>query len=335
MGKLFAIMLIAGFCIAALAGCIGTDKEDKLRDTLDKIGTPAIHKTYELSYNEIRIDTSGGGFPGFIVMDVYAPVTEDNETLPVFVWCPGSNEGAAGWPHYFPPFTPREVARKGYISVAWDPRGAWDYNYLYPDYISDAPTGISGRSSPAPTLINQPYDNAMYKQEDFRAVCEYARTLPGADPDRIGIIGFSHGGSYPICAVDNFKMDYVKLIVTIEPVMSPENIEAVVPAPAGTVWGTACIEDWPIDHIGNLTCNVIVLHAESHHASTPEKYRENAVLAYNGAKKAPVRIVNYEAPNRPDLDSSKLDEYSWFSGMIWDHGTALLDYVDTHIAYLV
>lgn len=231
------------------------------------------------------------------------------------------------WWHDFSPFVPENVSKHGYVCVAWDPRGAWDYN----NYDEN----VVGRSSPAPTGIDMLYDNAIYKQEDFVQVCEFAKTLPGVDVERFGIIGFSHGGSYPICAIDNYKMDYVKLMVTIEPVMSPEDLDKIILAPVSTAYDAAIVEDWPVDHIGNIRCNLVVIHAQSHHASLMQAgYKDNAFKAYNGAVNAPVRILNKCPPNSV-VDTAKADEYYWFTEQIWDAGNEMMAYLDETIRPLI
>ncbi|MDY7018041.1 MAG: hypothetical protein SVK44_07515 [Nitrospirota bacterium] len=86
-------------------------------------GTPGLSIKDGVSKTTQRIPTQGGGIKGELVVHVLK--ADPSPNAPVIVLCPGSWEYSKAWEVYFPPFTPEFLAKRGFVAVTWDPRGAF------------------------------------------------------------------------------------------------------------------------------------------------------------------------------------------------------------------
>ena len=109
----------------------------------------------------------------------------DGMTIPAYVFQPLNKRGAKGhaalvWVHggvhsdwgtnYFP-FV-KEAVERGYVVIAPDYRGSTGYGAAHFNAI----------------------DYGGMEVDDVRSAMEYLKTLPHVDTDRVGVMGWSHGG---------------------------------------------------------------------------------------------------------------------------------------------
>lgn len=86
--KAFPVIFGLTLVFGVFSGCIG-GLENAWNDITGASPEKEEIETYDVKMESFQINVSGGGFPGFVVMDVYAPVSEDaSAKFPVFVWCP-------------------------------------------------------------------------------------------------------------------------------------------------------------------------------------------------------------------------------------------------------
>lgn len=97
------------------------------------------------------------------------------------VWVHGGVHG--NWPITMFPFVKEAVAR-GYVIIAPDYRGSTGYGEAY----------------------HQMIDYGGKEVDDVISAADYLKTLPYVDPDRIGIMGWSHGGYITLMSV--FRKDH-------------------------------------------------------------------------------------------------------------------------------
>jgi dipeptidyl aminopeptidase/acylaminoacyl peptidase len=112
-------------------------------------------------------------------------------TIPAFVFQPLTPRGAKGhpalvWVHpdirgyvyeYYFPYV-REAVSRGYVVIAPEYRGSYGYGQEHYDAI----------------------DYGGAEVDDVISGADYLKTMPIVDPDRIGIIGWSHGGMITLLA---------------------------------------------------------------------------------------------------------------------------------------
>lgn len=109
----------------------------------------------------------------------------DGMTIPAYLFQPLSKRGARGhaamvWVHggvhgnWGPNMFPfvREAVQRGYVIITPDYRGSTGYGAAHYNAI----------------------DYGGKELDDVASAVEYLKTLPHVDPDRIGIMGWSHGG---------------------------------------------------------------------------------------------------------------------------------------------
>jgi hypothetical protein len=297
-----------------------------------------------------KIGTDGGGINGELFVTVYQP--DDGKEHPAFVMCPGSWEYGKGFEVYFAPFTPEFVASQGYTVVTWDPRGTFMLaaGWSKPgDLLERERYGI-GRSTLCPPSI-LPFDSE-YVIEDLYNVITYASELPGVNEDRMGIIGFSYGASYPIIERVALNDDRIDLIVAIEPLGDEASLISLVtsiipvvgeyiPALVRQIPGVVFDVLWsflrvfktlglPRHYLEDLDCDLMVVQSLRYHASLSGMLGigtcvDPGVFVYDHAKNAPYRRFNRNEPNI-DIDLERFDEYDWFPAPLWYDGDLLCEY---------
>jgi len=100
---------------------------------------------------------------------VFAPLTKKAERHPALVWVHGGVHGDWGigmWPFV------REAVQKGYVVITPDYRGSTGYGEAHYKAI----------------------DYGGKEVDDVLSSVDYLKTLPYVDMDRLGIMGWSHGG---------------------------------------------------------------------------------------------------------------------------------------------
>lgn len=311
--------------------------------------TAAISSEDGIEFYETIISTNGGGIPGRIALEVYQPKADGK--FNAFVMCPGSWEPSEAWGVYFPPFTPEFIAGQGYVVICWDPRGSFmagaaaseALDYLDPDRWG---IGESSIFPPAIMLMSEVF------VEDLYEVITFANNLEKVKKDEIGIIGFSHGASYPIAEKVLMQDDRVKLIAAIEPLADERSLIAMATSSFPPVMDAAThlfnsiphqlidliwsalshlgIVGLPSHFIEDLDCDLIVVQSEQYHASLSGMLglgscREPGLTLYNSAVNARYRKLNRNPPGIA-IDETNLDDYDWFPSPLWDDGELLCQY---------
>ncbi len=111
---------------------------------------------------------------------------------PAMIWVHGGVHGR--WEIRYFPFV-REAIARGYVIVAPDYRGSIGYGEAFHNKI----------------------DYGGYEIDDTVSAVDYLKTLPHVDPDRLGIMGWSHGGFIALHAVFKEKHPF-KASVAMVPV---------------------------------------------------------------------------------------------------------------------
>jgi dipeptidyl aminopeptidase/acylaminoacyl peptidase len=121
-----------------------------------------------LEFQKIKVKSRVGDLE--IPMYVYQPLTKRGpKGHAAMVWVHGGVHG--DWGENAWPFV-REAIERGYVIIAPDYRGSTGYGRAFYNAI----------------------DYGGYELDDVLTAAEYLKTLPYVDPDRIGIMGWSHGG---------------------------------------------------------------------------------------------------------------------------------------------
>ncbi len=79
------------------------------------------------------------------------------------------------------------------------------------------------------------FDNGEGEQDDLRGALEYLAGCPEAEPDRLGVMGYSFGGMVALGAANSFEL--VKALAGVSPVVTPGLIEGLS-KPAYFICGT-------------------------------------------------------------------------------------------------
>lgn len=108
------------------------------------------------------------------------------------VWVHGGVHG--NWDTRLWPFV-KEAVDRGYVIICPDYRGSTGYGQAFHDEI----------------------DYGGYEIDDTLSAVEYLKTLPHVDPDRLGIMGWSHGGYITLFSVFRDKTPF-KAAAAIVPV---------------------------------------------------------------------------------------------------------------------
>jgi len=152
--------------------------------------------------------------------------------------CPGSIEPASNWDFYFPPFTSQFLAERGFIVVLWGHRGSFTLPVLGGDpmvisHYFDPERYAIGKSSRYPSAILM---LSVYFVDDLERVIEYAyNEVPLVDKTNIGVVGFSHGATYPIIEQAVKQDDRVKLIYAIGPMGDEASLLDMVLGPVPVI----------------------------------------------------------------------------------------------------
>ena len=146
-------------------------QRDHARDQREKAATDSIYRARSrgvMDFHKIRYRSSVGD------MDIPAYLFQPMDrraarSLPAMVWVHGGVHG--DWSETMLPFV-REAVQRGYVIIAPDYRGSTGYGAEHYNAI----------------------DYGGHDLDDVASAVDYLKTLPHVDPDRIGIMGWSHGG---------------------------------------------------------------------------------------------------------------------------------------------
>lgn len=158
----------------------------KLTDAAWRKGSDGVMKMEKVTYK-----SKAGGF-----------------TVPAFVFSPLQPRGPKGhpalvWVHpdirghvyeYYIPYV-QEAVKRGYVVIAPEYRGSYGYGAEHYDAI----------------------DYGGEEVEDVTSATEYLKTMPIVDIDRVGIIGWSHGGMITLLAAER-ETKMFKAVVALVPV---------------------------------------------------------------------------------------------------------------------
>ncbi len=161
-------------------------EQQKITDATWQKGSVGVMKMEKITYK-----SSAGGL-----------------TIPAFVFTPLAPRGPKGhpalvWVHpdirghvyeYYIPYV-QEAVRRGYVVIAPEYRGSYGYGAEHYDAI----------------------DYGGAEVEDVTSATDYLKTMAIVDPDRIGIIGWSHGGMITLLAAER-QPTMFKAVAALVPV---------------------------------------------------------------------------------------------------------------------
>lgn len=314
-------------------------------------GTPGLILKDGVSETTQRIPTQGGGIKGELVVHVLKASPSPN--APVVVLCPGSWEYSKAWEVYFPPFTPEFLAKRGFVVVTWDPRGAFMFGAgaaTPQEFLEPNRYGL-GASSPFPPAVLMLSRTVV---EDYERILSFTESLDGIDKEKIVVAGFSHGASYPVIEKVLMADKRVKLIFSIEPVGDEASLVnmAVSPLPgvgpaltnlAGQVpeglYERALWEPLeglgfvglPTHYASKLDIPLFVVQGERFHASVSGIINAGqctlpGVSLYEAATNVPFKKLNRNPDNAP---AGALTDF--FPAPIWDDGELLCEYFVNYV----
>jgi dipeptidyl aminopeptidase/acylaminoacyl peptidase len=178
---------------------IGVEPQGDRHERLSKRKAERDAKFTELSAGVM--DMKKASYPSSvdgmeIPVYVFQPLRrQGNATYPALVWIHGGVHGDLDPEHYFPFL--REAVEKGYVVVCPEYRGSTGYGKEHYDAI----------------------DYGGYEVEDCISAVDYIKAqLPHVDPERLGMIGWSHGGFITLHAMardhETFKCSVAHVPVT-------------------------------------------------------------------------------------------------------------------------
>jgi hypothetical protein len=314
-------------------------------------GTPGLSLKNGVSETTQRIPTQGGGNKGELVVHVLKANPSPN--APVIVLCPGSWEYSKAWEVYFPPFTPEFLAKRGFVVVTWDPRGAFmlGAGAQTPQEFLDPNRYGLGASSPFPPALLMLSRTFV---EDYERILSFTGSLEGIDKEKIAVVGFSHGATYPVIEKVLMGDKRVKLIFSIEPVGDEASLVNMILGPlpgvgpaltnlAGQVpegvYERALWE--PLEGLGfvglatqyasKLDVPLFIVQSERFHASVSGIVKAGqctlpGVSLYEAATNVPFKKLNRNPDNAP---AGALTDF--FPSPIWYDGELLCDYFVNYV----
>ncbi len=144
---------------------------DYAREMAEKRQTDSIYGARSAGIMDFRKVTYKSSADGLeIPAYVFAPLAKrGTHGHAAMVWVHGGVHG--DWPATMLPFI-KEAVQRGYVIITPDYRGSTGYGQRFRDLI----------------------DYGGKELDDVVSAVEYLKTLPYVDPDRLGIMGWSHGG---------------------------------------------------------------------------------------------------------------------------------------------
>jgi pimeloyl-ACP methyl ester carboxylesterase len=305
-----------------------------------------------ISVEQFYVDTDGGGIEGKLYLTVFTPNIAGN--LPTLILCPGSTEPASNWDFYFPPFTPLFLAERGFKVVLWDPRGTFTLPFLGTGDVLSISTyfdperyaiGQSSLFPPAILMLSE------FFVDDLEKVIEHTyEKLPLVDKNNIGIIGFSHGATYPLIEQAIYNDNRVKLIFAIEPMGDEASLVDMAAGPVPVIGNVAVntakrIPETVYDRIlweplnnglgivgvatkygDRVSCPVYIIQCERYHASSSGimgigECTSPGLSIYESLTITPFKKFNNEPPN---ISVDEINDF--FPNTIWDNGELLVEY---------
>ncbi len=154
---------------------------DYARDISGKARTDSVFTAVTqgvVDYRKIIIKSRVGDLD--IPLYVYAPLVKRGpKGHAAMVWVHGGVHG--NWTESYWPFV-KEAVERGYVVVCPEYRGSTGYGKEFHEEI----------------------DYGGYEVDDAVTGADYLKTLPYVDPERIGIMGWSHGGYITLLALARF-----------------------------------------------------------------------------------------------------------------------------------
>jgi hypothetical protein len=319
---------------------------------------PVCAETSDVKISHKRISTKSADSRGSLYLTIYEPT--DNQNHPAFVICPGSWEDSEAWDLYFPPFSREFIAKQGFVVVGWDPRGSFMANPAsmgVPTSLDPEKYGIGRSFPPYPPSILMLNETLI---DDLYDVITYASNLKSVLPNKITLMGFSHGATYPIIEKSVKKDRRVSTIVSIEPIGDEASLVDMiignVPVVGDMAVGAASlipenlydrvlweplknipphIMGLATSYIDGVNCPLIVMQSEQFHASFTApifggECKLPGVSLYNSATKVP-----YKRLNRNPVNASGDELTDFFPSPIWNDGDLFTDYFINYIKPVV
>ena len=311
------------------------------------INSPIFAEISNVNIYNKRIPTKSAEIDASLYLTVYEPA--DSAKHPAIVMCPGSWEYGDAWNLYFPPFTPEFIASQGFVAVVWDPRGSFMVNPSGGPLMSLDPKDYGiGRSDPSvpPSIImlNKTLINDLYD------VITFANNMDNVIENKITLMGFSHGATYPIIEKAVKKDKRVSTIISIEPIGDESsmvdllignvpiigdalvNLSSSIPENVYDIlW--ELLKNSPLQimglatkYINDIDCPLVVVQSEQYHAAVSAaifggQATSPGVSLYNAATNVPYKLLNRNSEN------AAADELiDFFPSPIWNDGELFCDY---------
>jgi pimeloyl-ACP methyl ester carboxylesterase len=294
-----------------------------------------------------RVKATTANLKASIYTKTYVPA--DNQKHRAIVMCPGSWEYSAAWEFYYPPFTPEFIAKQGFIVVTWDPRGSFMANPgPSTEPLNPKAYGIGKSFPPYPPEILMLNETII---DDLYDVITYANSLDRVRKNKITVMGFSHGATYPVTEKVIKKDKRVSSLVLIEPIGDESslvdmlvgnvpvvgdalvNISKAIPENVyeSLLWRPLYIIPPHITGLAtkyakDIKIPVIIIQSEQFHASLTApifggKSTSQGVTLYASLTNTPYKQLNRNAAN---ADINNLVDF--FPAPIWEDGELFCDY---------
>jgi hypothetical protein len=190
--------------------------------------------------------------------------------------------------------------------------------------------------------------------EDYERILSFTESLDGIDKDRIGIIGFSHGATYPIIEKVLMNDERGRFILAMEPIGDEASLVNMVLGPLpvlgpaltnlagqvpGGVYERALWE--PLEGLGflglathyapKLDIPLFIVQSERFHASVSGVVNAGqctlpGVSLYEAATNVPFKKLNRNPENAPVRALA-----DFFPSPIWDDGELLCEYFVNYV----
>jgi pimeloyl-ACP methyl ester carboxylesterase len=349
--KIYSTFLI--YVILPLIILLSSTYSTYSKDIMSKIDLP--DKSTGIEVIEEDIPTDGGGVKGNLHLTIFKPAISG--PLPTVILCPGSVEPASNWDFYFPPLTPQFFAKRGFMTVMWDPRGSFTMpplgGALTLSNMLDTERYAVGESSSYPSAILM---LSKYFVDDLEKVITYTyNELSQVDVKNIAVTGFSHGATYPLIEQVIYNDNRVKLIFAIEPMgdetslidmflgllpgVGPALVDITEDIPQSLydtilwepLYNGLGILGVATKYAAQISCPVFIIQSERYHASMSGTFniaecKSPGLSMYAAITNSPFKKFNKEAAN---ISVEEIKDF--FPAPLWDDGQLLCDYFIEYI----
>jgi pimeloyl-ACP methyl ester carboxylesterase len=303
-----------------------------------------------------RVKSTSANINASLYTKTYIP--SDNQKHPAIVMCPGSWEYSAAWELYYPPFTPEFIAKENFVVVTWDPRGSFMANPGAPSISLDPNKyGIGKSYPPYPPSIIMLNETIV---DDLYDIITYTNSLDNVEKNKITVMGFSHGATYPVIEKAVKNDTRISSLVLIEPIGDESSVVDMLVGNVPVVGDTLVnlsktipesvyesllwrplyilpphIMGLATKYAGEIKIPVIVIQSEQFHASITApifggECTSPGVTLYASLTNSPYKRLN---KNEPNTNVSNLTDF--FPSPIWNDGDLFCDYFVNYIEPII